>query len=226
VLSGGCTGQGTCEFVCKSGFADCDGKAANGCEADIASAQNCGGCNSDCTRLPNVASSSCDGTHCTQVKCKPGFGDCDGIADNGCERALDTQSDCGACDKPCAPAHASGACNAGSCQLMACDSGYGDCDAKPDDGCEASLNDATHCGSCGTACNNGMYCDNGECACTESSQCAADNVECCSNRCVDTYSICSYAPCLPGTGGDIANCGGCDVFCPLALPGAVFCCGL
>jgi hypothetical protein len=226
VLSGGCTSKGTCEVVCKAGFADCDGKPENGCEADISGTQNCGACGSDCSKLPNVASSSCDGTSCTKLTCKSGFGDCDGIASNGCERALDTASDCGACDKPCSPAHGSGTCNAGSCAVTSCDSGYDDCNKKPDDGCEASLNDPAHCGSCGNACGTGLYCDNGECACTETSQCGAANVECCDNRCVDTYSVCFYAPCPIGTDRSIVNCGGCGVFCPLALPGAVFCCGL
>jgi hypothetical protein len=227
VLSGGCTSEAMCEFVCKAGFADCDGKPENGCEVNVASAQNCGGCDSDCTQLPNVVSSSCDGTLCTDLKCKDGFGDCDGIAGNGCERAIDTLTDCGACNKPCAPAHAAGACNAGACQVTSCDSGYDDCNKKADDGCEASLNEADTCGTCSNHCNEGMHCDNGECACTESSQCAATNVECCDNRCVDTYSVCSWAPCIPGMPArSIVNCGYCGGFCPVDLPGAVFCCGL
>ncbi len=44
-----CTGGG-CETACAPGFADCDGNAMNGCEADLNnSANNCGACGTRCT---------------------------------------------------------------------------------------------------------------------------------------------------------------------------------
>ena len=113
VIGGSCD-EGSCVIVCKAGYGDCDGKAQNGCEANLASATHCGGCDNDCTKLPNVQSASCDGTLCTKLECKPGFGDCDGVTSNGCERRLDTIDDCGGCNTPCAPAHAGGDCSSGT----------------------------------------------------------------------------------------------------------------
>lgn len=37
-----------CVFVCADGFADCDGRPDNGCEADLSAASDCGGCGHDC----------------------------------------------------------------------------------------------------------------------------------------------------------------------------------
>jgi hypothetical protein len=43
-----CT-AGSCGFLCTSGFADCDGTAANGCEINLNTTQkNCGACGHDC----------------------------------------------------------------------------------------------------------------------------------------------------------------------------------
>lgn len=42
-----CAG-GTCTLTCATGFANCDGVAANGCEADLANAAHCGKCGNAC----------------------------------------------------------------------------------------------------------------------------------------------------------------------------------
>ncbi len=39
---------GRCEITCAAGFADCDGDASNGCEADLSSPAQCGACGHDC----------------------------------------------------------------------------------------------------------------------------------------------------------------------------------
>jgi hypothetical protein len=75
---------------CDTGFDDCDGSDATGCETNIFSAANCGGCasadaNEPCTNLPNVAQSSCPAGDCVIDACVGSWLDCDGVVANGCE---------------------------------------------------------------------------------------------------------------------------------------------
>jgi hypothetical protein len=57
--SGACEG-GTCTLqACDAGFDDCDGDPANGCEADLTSAQTCGSCSNRC--MMGAARQCCDG---------------------------------------------------------------------------------------------------------------------------------------------------------------------
>jgi hypothetical protein len=162
---------------------------------------------------------------CGSLVCQSGYADCDGNPQNGCERALNTLTDCGACNVACAPSHGSGDCSSGSCQVVSCDSGYADCNGQAPDGCEASLNAPGTCGSCSNACSAGMTCDNGTCACTADAQCqgSSTSYSCCSGRCVFTNSVCSLWPCpIPSTSRPLTDCGGCGVYCPNAA--AFFCC--
>jgi hypothetical protein len=92
---------------------------------------------------------------CYQIACPAGVGDCNGDPADGCETALDTPSNCGACGLACALPHASASCDGGACTLGACDPGYGDCDGNPQNGCEASLAlvpNSANCGACGVSC--------------------------------------------------------------------------
>ena len=78
----------------------------------------------------------------------------------------DLQTDvgnCGACGKVCAnQANAYGVCKAGAC-AVGCNTGFGDCDGKPETGCEAMLaTDSNHCGACGKSCG-GARCVAGQC---------------------------------------------------------------
>src|SRR5262249_36145255 len=62
----------------------------------------------------------------------------------------------------CRPSH--GSCSA-DCTL-ACDTGYADCDGNPTNGCELSLYDVKHCGSCWNFCsfpNATAACPTGTC---------------------------------------------------------------
>ena len=40
---------------------------------------------------------------CRLVSCEDGFGDCDGLPDDGCERDVTTATDCGRCEAACQP---------------------------------------------------------------------------------------------------------------------------
>ena len=118
-----------------------------------------------CTR-PN-ALTTCDGIDCLLVQCVDGFVDCDGETDNGCEGTLNSMENCGFCRAPCMLANAQTSCDDGTCELLTCKDGFGDCDDDPSNGCETDLNTLQSCGACGRECGavtNGVPgCNDGEC---------------------------------------------------------------
>jgi hypothetical protein len=137
---------------CPPGFADCDGRAFNGCEVALATdVGNCGACG-------NVCPIACSSGVCTGV-CAPGSMRCSGSG-------LQT---CGADGNwgtvvPCQTPNGIPACTAGVCVTAACNSGFGDCDGQAANGCETDLTtDFTSCGSCGTVCEPGGACVSGSC---------------------------------------------------------------
>ncbi|MFO0762990.1 MAG: DNRLRE domain-containing protein [Byssovorax sp.] len=100
---------------------------------------------------------------CYQVTCGPNNADCDLDGTNGCETAIDTPQNCGACGVACPPLpHAQASCAGGACGLGACDPGFGDCDGDPQNGCETPLDTATDCGGCGAVCGDGDICNGDE----------------------------------------------------------------
>ncbi len=105
--------SGTCNYVgCQSGYADCDGNTANGCELPTSSdPTNCGGCGVHCAGA-NVVATTCAGGACGYTGCQTGHADCDGNAANGCEADLGSTSSCGACGKTCV---AGGTCDNQGC---------------------------------------------------------------------------------------------------------------
>ena len=139
--------------ACAAPFADCDRLPQNGCEVDtLRDVAHCGGCGARCADRPNAAV-QCAAGRC-EFACNPGFADCDGAADNGCEVNLQTDIDrCGACGTTCAPPNGTPACVAGRCAVAACATGFGDCDGNATNGCETDLRASTaHCGTCGSMC--------------------------------------------------------------------------
>jgi hypothetical protein len=203
---------GACAPACDPGYADCNGNAADGCEAptdgDVA---NCGGCGQGCAIAH--ANAGCALGVCTVASCDPGYADCNGDAEDGCEVVLDLDADnCGACGRACAATNvASRACAGGVC-TSTCVLGKGNC-AQPaapaaDDGCEldTSANSAS-CGGCGNACTSAMFnsnpsCDQGQgaqkvCGCSTFLECefGGHTAPTCSGlgRCV-----CNGATCQPG----------------------------
>jgi hypothetical protein len=154
--------------------------------------------------LPNAVGCRSGGV-CVIASCVAGFADCDGMASNGCETAIDTTSNCGACGVACVAPNGVAACVAGACAVASCDSNRADCDGVVGNGCEVDLQkDVSHCGACSTACsapaNATAACAAGSCT----SSCNA-GFGSCGGSCIDIV-------------GDVANCGGCGVRC--TTPGA------
>ncbi len=114
------TCQGSCKLgACDPDYEDCDDIESNGCEIYTRTdPDHCGGCFHVCS-LPHTSQEGCSGGVCTVVVCSALWGNCDGIDSNGCERDLDTMSDCGACGQGCG---AYETCVNGSCR---CGSGPG-----------------------------------------------------------------------------------------------------
>lgn len=144
--------------------------------------QNCGAANVVCPTA-NLVPPLCRSGACTD-ECVTGYRNCDTSAANGCETALNTVNNCGACGIKCSTNHITAACGspAGPCN-GACNSGYADCNAnKQTDGCEVNvMASATNCGTCGAACstnNIAAACSGGQCTGT----CAAWFGDCDANK--------------------------------------------
>ena len=64
------------------------------------------------------------GSVCTVASCAGGYGDCDGIATNGCETNTNINvSNCGTCGHGCSFANATAACSGGACVIASCNGG-------------------------------------------------------------------------------------------------------
>jgi len=152
----------TCALQCVPGFANCDRETENGCEQSLSTPANCGGCDLVCA--PPKAFGSCATGTCLVAACNLGFGDCDNLADNGCETMLVTVSDCAECGRPCVLDNAQTTCDAGICAIAECLPGYGDCDEASDNGCETEIDTRLRCGACDSACAPGQGCAFDHCA--------------------------------------------------------------
>jgi hypothetical protein len=105
-----CVGSACTIASCNQGFGNCDGNAADGCEANLSNdPNNCGVCGKVCTG-PN-GTETCASGACKVAVCNAGFGDCDGNPANGCEVNLtNNPNNCGQCGNVC-----SGGCISSSC---------------------------------------------------------------------------------------------------------------
>lgn len=90
-----CSPFDVCEFQsCPAGEALCGGRCVR---LDLP--QHCGACLRTAAAGPNAVARCIGGEPVAQ--CRPGYGDCDNSAANGCEARLDLESACGACGVRC-----------------------------------------------------------------------------------------------------------------------------
>jgi hypothetical protein len=210
--------SGACALAsCDPGFADCNLALGDGCEVNLnTTVAHCGACGRACN-LPN-ATAVCAAGACGIGACNPGFGDCDGMAANGCETNLGTTvGSCGACGRACSVANGTAACAAGACAVAACDAGFANCDLSAANGCEVNTRtDAANCNACGMRCTlpgGTNVCTGGVCMV---STCAAGLGNCdlnASNGCETTLAT------------TLAHCGACGNRCPTPTNGAASCVG-
>jgi hypothetical protein len=168
----------------------------------------CAGTPVACNPLPNASVACVDGA-CAIAGCNPGWGNCDNIVTNGCEHnTINDKQNCGVCGLNCdtvSPANTVMDCVNGKCVVLACQAGYGNCNANNQDGCEAFLaNDPNNCGRCGNKCalaNAASTCVNGQCTLA---------------NCNVGYGNCDTNPangCEVNIMTDPNNCGGCGQRC-------------
>lgn len=201
-----CSG-GKCAPSCGTGFGDCDGISANGCESTLLTdPNNCGKCASICS-LPH-ATAACTAGHCGIASCAAGWADCNAVADDGCEVNLQTDAvHCGSCSNACSTANGTASCNLGQCSVT-CLPNYADCDTLLTNGCEVDLTrTVAHCAACNHLCldatNTTAVCDKGVCG---QSNCAAPYGDCDNN---------AANGCESNTKTDVKNCGSCGSACSL-----------
>ncbi|MDP3219087.1 MAG: hypothetical protein Q8S73_33625 [Deltaproteobacteria bacterium] len=205
--------------ACGAGFANCDGVDANGCEVNTVAGDinHCGGCNNRCPTPPIGSIAVCASSMCTtsSVSCMAGTADCDGAPANGCEVAITTVTNCGACGRACVGTNGTATCVSQLCGIN-CSAGFGNCNGLLSDGCEVNTNTSpTNCGGCNTVCslpNATAGCAAG--ACTIAS-CNAGFANC------DGMAA---NGCEVNLNSDTANCGACStVVAPRACGAGQLC---
>lgn len=159
---------------CPMGFADCNHSMADGCEVNLNTPSNCGGCGIVCQQTGGTNACMLVGT---QYVCKPTcnatHADCNLLPNDGCEVDTTGPGNCGMCNHACANPHGTTVCTtSGGASWFcnpACQSGWGACGADKTSGCTTNTGtDPDHCGDCSRPCsaNNAgsRTCSGGACA--------------------------------------------------------------
>ncbi|MDP3217089.1 MAG: hypothetical protein Q8S73_23465, partial [Deltaproteobacteria bacterium] len=193
---------GACALgACATGFGNCDGNAANGCEADLTDPASCGACGHACPSGAH-ATPTCGANTCG-LSCETGWADANHDAADGCELDVTTDANCGSAGNACTSSHGvTSTCEGGRCSTVACAGTTANCDGNAVNGCERDVaTDATSCGACGHACSfphAAPECTNGACGFSVCQSGWADCDGVASNGCeVDLTS-------------DAAHCGACN----------------
>jgi len=187
---------------------DCGGPTCAGCAIGM-----------PCRTDADCLSALCDPlTKKCLLSCDEGTGECDADLSVECETNLQEDVEhCGACGNACSDARGKPGCVNGECKID-CETGYGDCDDDPSNGCERDLtSDVDSCGQCGrrcTAAHGEAYCIAGECGVS---------------HCEEGFDDCNANA---DGGGDtdgcetnlstLSDCGSCGHIC--SSPGAVVSC--
>jgi len=227
----GTCSDGACMVACDEGYADCNGDASDGCEADLAAPETCGSCDNHCSESGGIA--TCEKGACS-VSCLPGFLDCTGGVEDGCETNIaQSPSNCGACGTVCPSTVGTAVCNDGECGVSTCTYPFEDCIADDGTDCETDLGETDeYCGDCGTNCtlkfpNAAGTCAGGTCvreACDEGfadcngiadDGCEAalgtiENCRDCSEHCTAVHgtNACTAGGCVPSCQAGWGDCDG------------------
>ena len=208
-----CAG-GDCSFSgssCASGWADCNGVVADGCETDLTRVNTCGDCATKCSGGTPLCGPS-DGGHACISGCPASTPT---LCAGACVETASSVQNCGACGNACTTsiAHAQPACDSGAC-TWTCNAGYSACNGA----CVDEQADANNCGGCGAAhaCPAGMTCQAGGCGCPAGTHDCGGT--CQSNTSLGSCGAACNTPCPgPANGGEYgaATCNGtaCGIVC-------------
>ena len=210
---------GACRLgTCSAGYENCDGSEGNGCEVQLNSVSNCGGCGVPCTRAN--ATPTCSTGTCRIQSCNARFDDCNGTDSDGCETSLSTVMNCQACGSTCPmPANSAASCSFTSGCSFTCNSGYcqsGGMCVRNDTvmNCGSSCNPCTAPSNATPACLSGSCswtCDSGYCPVSGSCVSNADNVNACGDSCTTCPDRANSSPtCTSGTCGFTCDTGWAD----------------
>ncbi|MBW2703495.1 MAG: hypothetical protein JRF33_21975, partial [Deltaproteobacteria bacterium] len=199
--------EGSCQVeACEPGWGDCDQLSSNGCEADFDNSNlHCGGCDMPCEQ-PNTVS-RCEEGSCRIDACIGSFRDCNQDATDGCEAdMISDPANCGSCGHDCSLPQTQVVCEDRICVVLDCNSGFGDCNNLPEDGCEQDLlSSLAHCGGCNTNCQP----EHAEANCLEG-LCEIDN-------CDPGWGNCNLNTpdgCETDLSQNDQHCGTCGTICP------------
>jgi hypothetical protein len=204
--TGACV-SGSCQIAsCSTGFRDCDGSYANGCEKNINTDVNhCGACNNACSVANGTA--KCTAGSCGVNSCNPGYSDCDNLYSTGCEKNLNTDvTNCGGCGNVCTNPNGTTKCTSGVCDPT-CQTNFRSCDGNPNNGCETPVTTLTNCGACGVPCSP----QNATGTCTTGS--------CQVASCNTGWENCDGSPtngCEVNKNTNVNHCGACNNACTFA----------
>ncbi|MBX3199785.1 MAG: hypothetical protein KF894_16740 [Labilithrix sp.] len=186
-----CVG-GACQMTCASQFnADCNNRIEDGCETQLGTNQNCGGCGDVCP----------DGSICEVGACKTCKAN-EVLCMSQCVNLDNDSNNCGECFNSCPsfppgfpapPPQMAYGCENRTCNHLKCAADWLDCNGDLADGCEVnSRRDPMNCGGCGKQCAAGEACINGTCQCDPGP---------------------SGCDCLPDFETDVQHCGSCGLRC-------------
>ncbi len=187
--------------TCSSGTLSCNGVCVpNG-------VHDCGTCGHDCTNLPHVTGSTgCSASGSCVIgstSCAPGWADCDGNPEDGCETDITQPGHCGSCTTVCPTGDpvCSGSGSSYSC-VTGCPS------AEPElcsGSCVDTSSNVSDCGACGHACSTSI--SGAHAVCTSSM---------CGFECNAGYAACPAATptACDDLANDVKNCGACGRACP------------
>ena len=207
---------GSCGNQCQGGWNCCNSACAN----PLADVANCGSCGNACK--VNHGTPACAQRNCVIAACDQGFADCAGGYLDGCETNIQNNKfNCGGCNNACQlPNVVNNNCVGGKCVVTKpqdCLQGFGDCNGKPDDGCETQVSgNPNNCGACGVACSNNNI---AQVTCSNGFQ------PVCDGPCKLGFADCDMNKqangCETNITNDAANCGACGKNCAQTCVGNV-----
>jgi hypothetical protein len=130
-----------CGYTCNTAWGDCNANATDGCETPLNTVAHCQSCTHGCGSPQHATPACAFFGGCYVAACDPGWLDCDGYENNGCEvNKLSDNNNCGACGHVCTGGMV---CSSGSC---VCPTGYTNCGGN----CVDTTSDENNCGGCGS----------------------------------------------------------------------------